>query len=192
MTEEQIFAEAIEMEPLLQDHCKMSDLARFAHKGVAKDALHGAHRGQRVRLDDNDRHVHLAGAAQDIGAGVVVGIIIYAVFFSAGQMMLYTSSVGFLLALIVGLLIGFSYYIFFKLTLRTFTWPFLRRAQALTTRPIAPLLPIWASSEIDKLEEMKTFLFRTRGQGIDWAYPISLEDTGHEMRCSTGERFNAA
>ncbi len=45
---------------------------------------------------------------------------------------------------------------------------------------------------IDKLEEMKTFLFRTGGQGVDWAYPISLEDTGHEMRCSTGERFNAA
>lgn len=45
---------------------------------------------------------------------------------------------------------------------------------------------------IDKLEEMKTFLFRTSAQGIDWAYPISLDNTGHEMRCSTGERFNAA
>ena len=45
---------------------------------------------------------------------------------------------------------------------------------------------------IDKLEEMKTFLFRTSGQGVDWAYPISLENTGHEMRCSTGELFNAA
>jgi len=45
---------------------------------------------------------------------------------------------------------------------------------------------------IDKLEEMKTFLYRSGGQGIDWAYPISLEDTGHEMRCGTGERFNAA
>lgn len=45
---------------------------------------------------------------------------------------------------------------------------------------------------IDKLEEMKTFLFRTDGQGIDWAYPVSMEDTGHEMRCSTGELFNAA
>jgi hypothetical protein len=45
---------------------------------------------------------------------------------------------------------------------------------------------------IDKLEEMKTFLFRTDGQGIDWAYPVSMEDTGHEVRCSTGELFNAA
>ena len=45
---------------------------------------------------------------------------------------------------------------------------------------------------IDKLEEMKTFLFRTGGQGIDWAYPNTLDNTGHEMRCSTGELFNAA
>ena len=55
------------------------------------------------------------------------------------------------------------------------------------------LLPLEMVKEtINKLEEMKTFLFRTGGQGIDWAYPASLEDTGHEMRCSTGERFNAA
>ncbi len=55
------------------------------------------------------------------------------------------------------------------------------------------LLPLDMVSEtIDKLEEMKTFLFRTGGRGVDWAYPICLEDTGHEMRCSTGERFNAA
>jgi len=54
-------------------------------------------------------------------------------------------------------------------------------------------LPLDMVSEtIDKLEEMKTFLFRTGSQGIDWAYPVSLDDTGHEMRCSTGERFNAA
>jgi hypothetical protein len=55
------------------------------------------------------------------------------------------------------------------------------------------LLPLdMVQVTIEKLEEMKTFLFRTRGQGIDWAYPTSLDDTGHEMRCSTGERFNAA
>jgi len=68
------------------------------------------------------------------------------------------------------------------------------------TRPIEALqvseellLPLDMVSEtIEKLEEMKTFLFRTAGQGIDWAYPISLDDTGYEMRCSTGERFNAA
>ncbi len=45
---------------------------------------------------------------------------------------------------------------------------------------------------INKLEEMKTFLYRNDGKGIDWAYPLSLESTGHEMRASTGERFFAA
>ena len=55
------------------------------------------------------------------------------------------------------------------------------------------LLPLDMVSEtIEKLEELKTFLFRTEGQGIDWAYPVTLDNTGHEMRCSTGERFNAA
>lgn len=55
------------------------------------------------------------------------------------------------------------------------------------------LLPLdMVSKTIEKLEELKTFLYRTQGQGIDWAYPQCLEDTGHEMKCSTGEHFNAA
>jgi hypothetical protein len=45
---------------------------------------------------------------------------------------------------------------------------------------------------IDKLEELKTFLYRSDGKGINWAYPLSLEDTGHRMTVSTGERFFAA
>ena len=45
---------------------------------------------------------------------------------------------------------------------------------------------------IDKLEELKTYLYRSDGKGIDWAYPLSLEDTGHRMTDSTGERFFAA
>ncbi len=45
---------------------------------------------------------------------------------------------------------------------------------------------------IDKLEGLKTFLYRSDGQGINWAYPLSLEDTGHKMISSTGERFFAA
>jgi hypothetical protein len=45
---------------------------------------------------------------------------------------------------------------------------------------------------IDKLEELKTFLYRSDGKGINWAYPLSLEDTGHQMTDSTGERFFAA
>ncbi len=45
---------------------------------------------------------------------------------------------------------------------------------------------------IDKLEDMKTFLYRSDGPGIDWAYPLSLDNTGHRMTASTGERFFAA
>ena len=45
---------------------------------------------------------------------------------------------------------------------------------------------------IDKLEALKTFLYRSDGRGINWAYPLSLEDTGHQMTDSTGQRFFAA
>jgi len=45
---------------------------------------------------------------------------------------------------------------------------------------------------IDKLEAMKTFLYRSDGTDINWAYPISLEDMGFKMTASTGEQFYAA
>ncbi len=45
---------------------------------------------------------------------------------------------------------------------------------------------------IDKLEGMKTFLYRSDRKGIDWAYPLSLNNTGHRMTVSTGEEFFAA
>lgn len=45
---------------------------------------------------------------------------------------------------------------------------------------------------IGKLEGLKTFLFRGDGKGINWAYPLSLENTGHRMTASTGESFYAA
>jgi hypothetical protein len=45
---------------------------------------------------------------------------------------------------------------------------------------------------IDKLEGLKTFLYRSDGKGINWAYPLSFENTGHKMTASTGERFFAA
>ena len=45
---------------------------------------------------------------------------------------------------------------------------------------------------IDKLEGMKTFLYRSDSKGITWAYPLSLDNTGHEISASTGERFFAA
>jgi hypothetical protein len=45
---------------------------------------------------------------------------------------------------------------------------------------------------IDKLEELKTFLYRSDGKGINWAYPLALEDTGHQMTDATGKQFFAA
>jgi len=45
---------------------------------------------------------------------------------------------------------------------------------------------------IEKLESLKTFLYRSDGKGIDWAYPLSLDDTGHRMTVTTGESFHAA
>jgi len=45
---------------------------------------------------------------------------------------------------------------------------------------------------IDKLENLKTFIYRSDGQGIDWAYPLSLNNTGFLMTSSSGETFFAA
>jgi hypothetical protein len=45
---------------------------------------------------------------------------------------------------------------------------------------------------VEKLEAMKTFCYRSDNQGINWAYPLALEDTGHKMTVSTGEQFFAA
>ena len=45
---------------------------------------------------------------------------------------------------------------------------------------------------IDKFEGLKTFLYRSDGKGINWAYPYSLDNTGHKMTASTGEQFFAA
>ena len=45
---------------------------------------------------------------------------------------------------------------------------------------------------VDELENLKTFVFRSDGRRIDWAYPISLENTGFQMSASSGERFFAA
>jgi biotin operon repressor len=45
---------------------------------------------------------------------------------------------------------------------------------------------------INKLENLKTFIFRGDGKGINWAYPLSLENTGLKMTASSGEQFFAA
>jgi hypothetical protein len=45
---------------------------------------------------------------------------------------------------------------------------------------------------IKKLEDLKTFIYRSDGKGINWAYPLSLENTGFRMTASSGEQFFAA
>ena len=45
---------------------------------------------------------------------------------------------------------------------------------------------------INKLENFKTFIYRDDGKGINWAYPLSLENTGFRMTASSGEQFFAA
>jgi PAS domain S-box-containing protein len=89
-----------------------------------------------------------------VGFGLVWGVIGYLVFFSVAHEIVNNPVIGILIAIAFGLAIGFAFYLFFKFTLRTFTRSFLRRAQALTTRPIAELPKAWASSELDKLEEI--------------------------------------
>ena len=77
---------------------------------------------------------------------------------------------------------------------------FIVRKMAVVTEPITARLVSeelglelgMVENTIDKLEEMKTFLYRSDGLGIDWAYPLSLDNTGHRMTASTGERFFAA
>ena len=45
---------------------------------------------------------------------------------------------------------------------------------------------------LDKLEKLKTFIYRSDGNGINWAYPLSLDNTGFKLTASSGEQFFAA
>ena len=45
---------------------------------------------------------------------------------------------------------------------------------------------------INKLENLKTIIYRSDGKGIDWAYPLSLENTGFRITAASGEQFFAA
>jgi hypothetical protein len=45
---------------------------------------------------------------------------------------------------------------------------------------------------ISKLENLKTFIYREDGKSINWAYPLSLENTGFKMTASSGAQFSAA
>jgi hypothetical protein len=45
---------------------------------------------------------------------------------------------------------------------------------------------------LDDLETHLTFLYRSDGHNVDWAYPVTAEQTPHRVMCDNGERFFAA
>lgn len=45
---------------------------------------------------------------------------------------------------------------------------------------------------LDDLEAHKSFVFRSDGQAVDWAYPVSIGPTPHHVAFSSGERIDAA
>jgi hypothetical protein len=40
---------------------------------------------------------------------------------------------------------------------------------------------------LDELEQHLTFLFRSDGEEVTWAYPVTLDETPHHARFSSGE-----
>lgn len=62
----------------------------------------------------------------------------------------------------------------------------------------APIPPAWIAdrldlpldrviSVLDELEKHLTFLFRNEAGAVSWAYPVTVDETPHRARFSTGE-----
>jgi len=45
---------------------------------------------------------------------------------------------------------------------------------------------------LDEMEAHLTFLYRRDGRNVDWAYPVTAEETPHWVTLDNGERFFAA
>ena len=45
---------------------------------------------------------------------------------------------------------------------------------------------------LDELERRMTFLCRRDGEDVNWAYPVTAEETPHQVRMDGGEAFSAA
>jgi hypothetical protein len=45
---------------------------------------------------------------------------------------------------------------------------------------------------LDELERHKTFLFRDAQGAVTWAYPVTVDQTPHQVRFSSGEQVYAA
>ena len=48
------------------------------------------------------------------------------------------------------------------------------------------------SQILDELERRMTFLCRRGGEEVNWAYPVTAEDTPHQVRIDGGAAFSAA
>lgn len=45
---------------------------------------------------------------------------------------------------------------------------------------------------LDELERQMTFLCRRGGEAVNWAYPVTADDTPHQVRIDGGAAFSAA
>ena len=45
---------------------------------------------------------------------------------------------------------------------------------------------------LDELERRMTFLCRRGGEAVNWAYPVTAEETPHQVRIDGGAAFSAA
>ena len=53
-----------------------------------------------------------------------------------------------------------------------------------------PLVEV--TSILDELEENLTFLFRDEDGAVEWAYPVTIQQTPHTISYSSGERLYGA
>jgi hypothetical protein len=65
-----------------------------------------------------------------------------------------------------------------------------RREEPLTPESIAATLRLPVARVgvvLDELERRLTFLFRSRGTAVTWAYPVTIDETPHHAAFSSGE-----
>ena len=70
-----------------------------------------------------------------------------------------------------------------------------RRGAPLSPESIARELQLDLShvkAILDELEENMTFIFRSQGESVTWAYPVTVDRTPHHVSFSTGEAVHAA
>jgi hypothetical protein len=94
-----------------------------------------------------------------------------------------------------------------KLAKRPVLEPNQRRVQHFAVREIPrrrePIAPEVFAKELDlgldevrqildELERRMTYLWRRDGENVNWAYPVTAEETPHQVRIDGGAAFSAA